>query len=287
MMKKKKQEKSFIELQKEWLLIEEKVLIFQKASSPDATELDKQEATLASEFIIKQFNPLFKKYMILLRNGHMSFSDVEMKQFVMLFIDRIDLKKALSRKRQTTEQRKEIYQLFNFVVETYGIESEEDMLSDLQMCLLILCNRYKQVGKNFCAYVYNTYRYEVARHIKKYFKSPLNIKYKHISYDDPRSFNPEYDDIHHEDELGLPDFTWVNGTSCSNIFSSLSNIQRKILIKYYLEDWNDRQIADYTGLHINTVNMKRRNATKLLAEKLDIEKVIRNRKSGRNASLPI
>jgi DNA-directed RNA polymerase specialized sigma24 family protein len=61
-----------------------------------------------------------------------------------------------------------------------------------------------------------------------------------------------------------------------------------VLIKYYLEDWNDRQIAESLGAHINTVNQKRRDAVELLCEELGMNKdnIKRSRKSGKKASLP-
>lgn len=104
-----------------------------------------------------------------------------MKEFIVLFIDDYELKKALYRKKINAANRAEVYAKFNFVIETYGKVAEEDIVADLNMCFLTLAKRYKAIGKNFCAYVYNTYRHEVARHIKKFINNPLSIQYKIIS----------------------------------------------------------------------------------------------------------
>ena len=101
-----------------------------------------------------------------------------------MFIDDYELKKALFRKKITAVNRAEIYAKFNFVIETYGKTDDEDILSDLSMCLLVLAKRYKNIGKNFCAYVYNAFRHEVARHIKKYIKNPLNVQYKNYEFEE-------------------------------------------------------------------------------------------------------
>ena len=79
--------------------------------------------------------------------------------------------------------------------------------------------------------------------------------------------------------------SWVNGETCSDMFSILNQLERKIIVKYYAEEYNDKQISDYLGLHINTVNQKRRQAVHKLAEHLDIdlESIKRNRNSGRSA----
>lgn len=278
----------------DWEDIENSIILFKKKFEEGASEQDIKQSEEASVHLLNRFSPLIKKYMSLMKYGQIDFNDVEMKQFVSLFIDDVNLKRALGRKKQSSEFKSGIYKKFNFVLETYGTLSDEDILSDLQLCFLALCKRYKQVGKNFCAYVYNSYRYEVARHIKNFIKNPINIQYKMLQYEDCINGEEDILDLKHEDkyleaESDLPDHTWINGSDCSDAFKSLSTIQRIIIVKYYLEDWNDRQIAEFTGLHINTINQKRRLATEHLAKTTGREftRKLRNRNSGRKASLPI
>lgn len=279
-------------LQKEWSEVEDKITLFQNQFKETATQEDIGIASEASIFLIDKFNPLFKKYITLFKYGQIDFDDFEMKQFVSLFMDDYSLKKALNRKKQSTPFRKDIYKKFNFILETYGAVNEEDILNDLHICFLIMAKRYKPVGKNFCAYLYNCFRYEVARHIKSFIKNPINVPYKLLQYEDCLNGDDEiflHVDNYHEDNEGLPDHTWVTGKSCSDIFSCLSALQRKILVKYYLEDWNDRQIAEATGLHINTINNKRREAIKIVADRtnVDLSTLKHKRKSGKKASLSI
>ena len=87
--------------------------------------------------------------------------------------------------------------------------------------------------------------------------------------------------------MGIPDLTWINGTSCSDIFQELEPLERKLLIKYYLEDYNDKQIAEEFSMHINTVNQKRRRAVIKLAQLMGVDekKIKRSRKSGKQAML--
>ena len=252
------------------------------------------EAKESANKLLERFSPFFKKYVTLLKTGQVDWDDMEMKQFISNFIDDIELKKALARKKQKAHYRNEIHQKFNFIIETYGELSEEEILLDLQTLLLIIAQRYKQMGKNFCAYVYNSYRYEVARHIKKYIKNPLNISYKNLQYEDcingtsDFEIQNSYEDNYYEDLTGIPNTSWIQGQNCSDIFSCLSPLDRKILVKYYLEEWKDGQIAENLGMHINTVNQKRRSAAKVIAEKLDLDlnSIKRTRKSGKRAILP-
>ena len=278
----------------EWTEIEELVLKYQAQFNEDADNIIKTEAKESANKLLERFSPFFKKYVTLLKTGQVDWDDMEMKQFISNFIDDIELKKALARKKQKAHYRNEIHQKFNFIIETYGELSEEEILLDLQTLLLIIAQRYKQMGKNFCAYVYNSYRYEVARHIKKYIKNPLNISYKNLQYEDcingtsDFEIQNSYEDNYYEDSTGIPNTSWIQGQNCSDIFSCLSPLDRKILVKYYLEEWKDGQIAENLGMHINTVNQKRRSAAKVIAEKLnlDLNSIKRTRKSGKRAILP-
>lgn len=280
---------------KEWTYIEELVLTYQKQFDIDSNEEDMKNSKEAANILLDKFSPLFKKYATLLKSGQIDWDDMEMKQFVSNFIDNIELKRALSRKKQRAVYRNDIYKKFNFIIETYGALSEEEILTDLQTLLLIIARRYKQIGKNFCAYVYNSYRYEVARHIKKFIMNPINITYKNLQYEDcingNEDFNIEqsYEDNYYEDVTGLPNMSWIQGHNCSDIFNKLSILERKILVKYYLEEWKDGQIAEFFGMHINTVNQKRRKAARILASELNFElsAIKRTRKSGKKAVLPI
>lgn len=287
-------DKKFEQRMAEWTEIENLVLSYQKQFQQDTTESMIIESRESAHKLLEKFSPLFKKYTTLLKTGQIDWDDLEMKQFVMNFIDDIELKRALVRKKQKAVYRNEIYQKFNFIIETYGELTEEEILLDLQTLMLTIAQRYKQMGKNFCAYVYNSYRYEVARHIKKFIRNPINITYKNLQYEDCINGNQDfelvqsYEDNYYEDLTGIPNMSWIQGQNCSDIFNCLSPLDRKILVKYYLEEWKDGQIADSLGMHINTVNQKRRSAAKIIAEKLnlDLGAIKRTRKSGKRAVLP-
>ena len=273
----------------EWTEIENLVLAYQKQFKDGATDADIKEAKKSVTILLERFSPFFKKYVTLLKTGQINWNDMEMKQFISSFIDDIELKKALGRKKQSASYRNEIHQNFNFIVETYGALDEDEMLLDLQSLLLTIARRYEQIGKNFCAYVYNSYRYEVARHIKKFIKNPLNITYKNLQYEDCINGTNDYRiQDSYEDLTGIPNMSWIQGQNCSDLFSCLSPLDRKILVKYYLEEWKDGQIAENLGMHINTVNQKRRSAAKAIADKLglDLNSIKRTRKSGKRAVLP-
>lgn len=276
--------------QEEWAEIEIYVNLYKKQFNEGATPEDIHESKMAAQELVTRFHPLFKKYIMLFKTGQIDFKDSDVKTFISTFIDDPRLHRALKRSKSRTEYRSDIYKRFGFVLETYGQIPEEEMLIDLQMLLLVLAKRYKDVGKNFCAYVHNCFRFEVSRHIKKYIKNPINISYKNTSYEDASNGSGDvslefiHEDVYLEPDDGIPNAPWINGETCSDLFSSLNPLERKIIVKYYVEEYNDKQIADALGLHINTVNQKRRQAVATLANTLniDLDMVKRSRHSGRS-----
>lgn len=268
---------------REWNEIEELVLNYQSYLSSN----DKEEIVNPAFELLERFSPLFKKYLSLIKHNQIDFNDMEQKSFVSLFIDDRVLRRVLNRKVTPNSYKADIYQKSNFIKETYGVNHEEDILYDLYICFLNVARRYKQIGKNFCAYLYNVYKHEVARFIKAYIKNPLSIPYKNFQYEDFINGSEdmliiEEQDSYYESLTGLPDMSWVLGETCSNEFLLLTPLQRKIIIKYYLEDWSDRQIAESMGIQTSSINSKRREALNILCQHYDVDPstLKRMRKSG-------
>lgn len=276
----------------EWNEIEDLVIQYQTYLNDP---VDSQKSKDAADILLQRFSPLFKSYITLIKYNQIDWNSKEQKMFIYQFMEDKSLKRALNRRKTSSDFKAKIYHTFNFVKSTYGELPEEDILADLYVCFLTLMKRYKQKGKNFCAYVANSYHFEVARYIKRQTSNPLVVNYKNCQYEDiinGKSSN-DYDiiieDNYYESIMGLPDYTWINGDTCSSLFSDFTPYQRKILIKYYLEDYNDRQISELFGTNIGVINSKRRNAVDRLCELIGIDRdeLPRKRKSGRKANLPV
>ena len=269
---------------REWNEIEELVLDYQNY----LVLKDREQAVNPAFELLERFSPLFKKYLALIKHNQIDFNDMEQKSFVSLFMDDKILRRMLNRKVTPNSYKSDIYQKSNFIKETYGVNNEEDIVYDLYICFLNVARRYKQIGKNFCAYLYNVYKHEVARFIKAYIKNPLSIPYKNFQYEDfingseDALIMEEQESSYYESLTGLPDISWVLGETCSNDFLFLTPLQRKIIVKYYLEDWSDRQIAESMGIQTSSINSKRREALTLLCQHFDVDpsSLKRMRKSG-------
>ena len=222
----------------QWAEVEGLVLTYQKYLHDPTEQYISEEAAYA---LIQKFSPLFKSYITVIKYNQIDWSNKEQKLFVAQFIGDKRLRQFLtsSKKKSSSETKAKIYEAFNFVAVTYGSLSEEDILSDLYVCFMTLMKRYKQTGKNFCAYVANVYHYEVSRHIKKFTSNPLAVNYKTCSYEDSTNGNENdypYEDTYYESSVGLPDYTWINGETCGAVFDDLTTLQRKILVEYYMQD---------------------------------------------------
>ena len=97
----------------EWDEIENLVLDFQKQFDKCYIEEEEKEySKICGDLLIAKFSPLFKKYLTLLKYTHIDFTDKEMKEFIALFMDNYELKKALYRKKINSTNRAEIYAKF-------------------------------------------------------------------------------------------------------------------------------------------------------------------------------
>lgn len=276
---------SIMEKKSEWDIIDDLVLKYQEQfnNEIEQTESLKSECDKAAAQLLEKFKPLFKKYVSLLKTGQINFDNVEQKLFVSLFIDDQKLRKALySKNKLDRETKSKIFQKFNFIKETYGNCEEDEILTDLYVIFFVLAKRYKKMKRSFCCYIYNTIRYEMFRHIQIFTRNPANIHYRNYSYEEISNqgeidiepkFIPKYelDNDMTLDNQGLPSSLWIAGLSCSEAFSILTPLERKILSKYYIENYNDKQLSKEFKLHENTCNLKRHRAVEKIAKQLGID----------------
>lgn len=258
----------------EWKHIDSLVFAYQKQFEGNVDETIKRQSREAMQELLNRFYPLFKKYLLLFTTGHINYSNTEQRAFVRLFMGNNVLKKALFTKRLTRDMKHKIEHKFNFVVEGYGNQTEEEMYGDMYLIVMTLAKRYKDTGRSFCCYVYNLFKYEMFRVVQAYQENPANIHYKVTELNDESNLKPVNDDYSSvengdiEDEQGIPTIEWIRGETCNRAFQSLNMEERMVITKYYLQNWSGRQVADLLGVHENTANQKRKNAIKKLCQAL-------------------
>lgn len=273
MLEEKKTPASKLKQEQEWREVEELVMQYQEQfKCPNNTEI-KEIADKAMIELLERFYPLFKKYIILIKSGQINFNDAETRKFLITFMVDATSKRALKQKHVASDKRANIYHRFNFIKEIYGRVEEEEMLCDLQLCFMTLANRYKQMGRNYCAYVYNAFYHEVSRMIKKYIENPQNIHYRNSEYED--YMQNEFDEIQQIEtpieekifltEDGIPSYEWIQGDNCDSAFAELDATDRKILVLFYLERFTDKQISQQLGMSQKEVKERRINSAKWIS----------------------
>lgn len=269
----KEQERSKREI--EWQEIEELVIQYQKCfydQSPETLRKSQQ----ASEELILRFQPLFSKYIRILTKGEINFYDPETRAFVFSFIDK-------ATRSHYPHNKKDIVYKFKFIIKTYGALTSKEILSDITEIFMKLLKRYKQVGRSFCGYLYNAFHHEMSRHVKKFIANPINITYNLDEYKEYVDAYQLIDDFiaDYHDKKEVLGLEWINGTECEIFFKDLSVMDRKILMEYYINDQNDKEIGDNFGIDMNTANKRRRKALSKLLKAMpngDQLKVLRYRK---------
>ncbi len=231
----------------------------------------------AAAELIEAFQPYLNKYFRLLRDGNINVNDKDSRRFIVMFIPDSRIRAALLRRKLTTEVRLTCMQAADLLSASYETTDSDDIMQELVRILLTLADRYLQRRKRttFAGYVFNAFRYELQRSVEKHTTNPLTyarsiiIRYNDEEYTDGSTdFTQEYDIPYEDKHLAIPDeeldTNWVYGRTCSDIFKSLSALDRLILRMYYIEGLNDTAIAETTGYHINTIHRRRRCAVECL-----------------------
>lgn len=257
---------------------------------PKRSEL-KAAGDAAAHELLDRFYPLFKKYLHVIKSGQINFVNPEQRRFISLFMDDIKYRWALcSRKRLMPAQKHEVSERFNFVKDTYGRNDPGEILTDLRVCFLYMASRYQDTGKSFCCYVFNAFRYEAFRMIQKFTRNPINVYYKTKEFEDCVQMpHPDYPTSKIVEDIGInqfgfPDYSWYRGDTCSDLFSALTPLDRKVLEQYYLEKMSDRQIAEQFGVDRKMIKIVRVDAVRkieALTGRRVPEELMKKQNSGR------
>lgn len=213
--------------------------------------------------LLQSFDNYINKFLFLLKKKIVNSKDQDTRRFLALFTDDIEKRKLLKSDNNSYKTTTIIHEIIEQLSQQLKCISEEDIKQDLSMILLLLAKRYKDQGKTFSSYVYNTFRYELKRTVETYINDPAN---RYISYEDMEN-DPEISDdysfsavlIERDDDL---DINWIQGLTCSEEFLKLSTMERLILKMHYDLKMSDPAIAKILGVHKNTVFNRRTKAIK-------------------------
>ncbi len=223
----------------------------------------------AAEELVMGFEPYLSKYVNLLKYDVVDIMNRDTRGFLSVFINDRGVRTSLSRNKLPKHAYKAIHDVAAMLNKTCIGISEEDLHQELIVILLTLAKRFKKRGKkkNFCGYVYNTFRYELARRIMDMtrdpiaFRADLNIRFDDEVYDAkemeismPVSNMPMVED---DDDLG---HNWILGHTCGDEFAELTRLERIILKMALADEMDDMLIGEQLGMHRHTIRKKKARA---------------------------
>jgi DNA-directed RNA polymerase specialized sigma24 family protein len=225
--------------------------------------------------IIEALNPYLVKFARIMQEGFINLKDKDTRKFISLFIADKETRKKLARYYQSTEVRYEAYKAASLIAQACSCMTQEDVDQELKTILLTLARRWKKTDnrRNFCGYVYNSFRYELYRSLSEITKNPLTYRsVDNIRYNDEENIiYSDIDDVTLDDLIILVcpedlDNSWVRGLTCSDGFLQLTPLQRFIVREYYINGFTDQMIADKVSMHINTIRINRNKSINILRE---------------------
>lgn len=236
----------------------------------------------AAQELLESFGPFVHKYVNLL-NGNINVHDKDTRKFIALFIDDQEIRRKLRYPRLSKTTKLETEKVARQLNIIYQSIPREDITQELSMYILILAKRFKKQSpkKYFCGYLYNAYRYDVFRYVQRCMKEPLVYR---------AGINVDYNDYAYRDELeamaasqlepGLLDLDtgWITGLTCGPEFEKLSDLQRLIMVEYYVNGLKTNDIAEKLSMHRNTVSLNRARAIALIQDELGTSYQVRLRK---------
>lgn len=244
-------------------LIEEMVINYQQNMSD-----------FNAQGILSYFRPLLLKYIQIIKESKVDWNDHGTNMFLYAFLG--NMNKGKLERRILYQDKLRIMKLI------YGQTSWEDVYSELKLILFTLVSRYKPMDRSFCAYLAGAFPYEVARYVRRFTASQstwhprcdsiINVCIEEIVDDavlDTFETIGQENDFDFVDDYGYLTETWIEKADMK-VFAKLTPIKRKLLRDYYQERKNDLEISQDLGVHINTVNQKRRLAVKEVSKMLGI-----------------
>lgn len=241
---------------------------------PDQYVLDYQ-ATGISDPLIKQFKNFLNKYSSMISNENIDFSNYDVRSFLSCYVKEREIKSNLKRGRFHSSKTVETaYRVLRYVKWALRKHKPQEVEAEILIPFLRCARSYQQKGKTFSSYLYQTYRYELKRHIDSLTVDILDqegvlfFDVWHDDYDwevvDIDSQLLQLDrfnlnDLEMDEGLELSHPDWIHKDKSLPPFDTFKSHERYILVKYYYENYTDKEIArmlPYNPKSIHRIRMR-------------------------------
>jgi RNA polymerase sigma factor (sigma-70 family) len=149
--------------QAEYQMVHELVYKFQAGDEAAALEL------------IKNFSKFFTKYISLVKFGKYDLSHFSTRSFIKLFVENPKERRLVNPffKNKLTG-RQIVGDTVSMIVKLFESSSQEDILQDLKIIFLTMCQKYKDTKPSFHAYVNKNFHFYAYRYFEKMTRDPIN-----------------------------------------------------------------------------------------------------------------
>lgn len=255
-------------------------------------------STEAADQLLKSFVKFFAKYISLLKYGKYDLTHYSTRSFIKLFVEKPKNRKLINPYFKNKITGKEVISsTVNLIVQLFETSSQEDIIQDLNIIFLNMCNNYKDTKPSFHSYINKNFHFYAYRYLEKMSRDPVARGYTYVNKFEDQN-NPGNDisdltsiipdesqyieceqtlqelEIHYNlkntektvlvecTDTSIFDDTffntnWINGITCSDIFSCLTPFERQILTMWYVEGKTDTEIGDIFGVCRGTINRRR------------------------------
>lgn len=222
-----------------------------------------------SEELVLLFEPLLKQYVKLLYYRHIDYSSRQIRYFISYFMSDKELRRQIRGNLFVSNAcREEAKRIVSNIHRNFSFEYEEEAFHELMLVLLKMAKDYQESASGFEGFVYTYY----SRYLKTFLSTedmrrsrtePLLFARQYKYFEDEQEvfihdsiFEDEYFSTEKEDD----DLQWMrlmNGQD-NGVFSEFTTIQRRILIRYYVDKKTDNEIAKEVAMHPGSVQRSRR-----------------------------
>lgn len=223
--------------------------------------------------ILEAMQPYLLKYVRLVRQGHVNWSDYDSRRFLSLLIPEANLRKAILRRYQTTTTQAKALHYLRILVSAIRPIPQEDLEQEMAAILLGLARRYKPMPhRNFVGYVAGrrgAFKYALLRSLKAMVADPSVFQAftgGSVPFDE-RLHATIYDDPANASE-GQLSHEWVRGETAGFPFDRLSPEQRMALRMRYEQGMSEQEVAYAMGLSLTELRSLVRNARRTLEASL-------------------
>lgn len=129
----------------------------------------------AAEQLIESFSKFFTKYVSLIKFGKHDISHFSTRSFIKLFVENPKERRLINPffKNKLTG-RQIVGDAVSMIVKLFEPSSQEDVLQDLKIIFLTMCQKYKDTKPSFHAYINKNFHFYAYRYFEKMTRDPIN-----------------------------------------------------------------------------------------------------------------